>query len=157
MCGIAGVYIKDMNHDFDLNKLCDGLLAGIVQRGRDATGMCVIDDDGSDVIEKYAIPANEFIGHRDPIIGNPRAVLLHTRLTTQGSELVHENNHPVEYLDAVVTHNGVIQNDTEVFSELGCDRFAQVDTECIAASLHDISLDNEDQVERYAVRRYCNQ
>lgn len=141
MCGIAGIYIKNDRHNHDLDELANGLLGGIEKRGRDATGMCVVNTKGQDTIEKYAIPASDFINVRDKIGDDPRMVLLHTRFTTQGSELVHENNHPVEYLDAVVTHNGVISNDAEIFNTLDCKRFAQVDTECIAASLSDLTFD----------------
>lgn len=147
MCGIAGIYIKKDN-DYNLSALTDRLIDGIEQRGQDATGMCVIDAEGTATIEKYAIPGEAFIKARDPLPVDPRIIMLHTRLTTQGSELVHENNHPVEYLDAVVTHNGVISNDKQVFSKLDCKRFAEVDTECIAASLHDLTWDDNASISK---------
>ena len=146
MCGIAGVYIKDRSHGFDLDALSSYLLLGIETRGRDATGYGVIDWEGQEKIEKYAVPAYTFNQFRDRITNAARIILLHARYTTQGTELENENNHPVRFEDTIVTHNGVITNDTKLFKELEMEPQAKVDSEVIAASLSTVDLADTDAV-----------
>jgi hypothetical protein len=59
--------------------------------------------------------------------------MMHVRAKTKGAETKQENNHPVSGLGWLVTHNGVITNDDEVWEELKGDteRFAEVDSSAI--------------------------
>lgn len=132
------MYVKtpDLIRHGSLEKLTDGLLYGISNRGWDATGLAAFTEDWSNpYVEKMADEAKWFIAHRDNLPVNPRAVLLHTRWTTQGSELYSWNNHPVRYGSVLTVHNGVIWNDYSLFNKLGLKRKAEVDTEAISAAL----------------------
>lgn len=66
--------------------------------------------------------------------------ILHTRLATQGSEYVNENNHPIRTGNLVGVHNGMVWNDDELFAALqkedpNIPRHGQVDSEAIFAYL----------------------
>lgn len=146
MCGIAGIYIKDHAlNSIDLNRLSKSLLLGIEPRGQDATGMLVVNRDGSHHLEKQPIPAHQFIKTCSILPESTKMVLLHTRLKTKGEETEFYNNHPVMYKSCFVTHNGVISNDDAVFNTLDLPRFAQVDSEAIAAALSSYTLDRADK------------
>ena len=62
-------------------------------------------------------------------------VMLHTRFTTQGSTSNNINNHPVVSQGMIVTHNGVLSNDSDVLARLGVTPLGEVDTEAINAGL----------------------
>jgi hypothetical protein len=70
------------------------------------------------------------------VIANSPRVLFHARATTKGTEAKPENNHPVVGYDWVVTHNGHVNNDDELWDYYGEERFAEVDTSAIPLVLH---------------------
>lgn len=136
MCGIAGFSLSTDTTNTDQIKLMKALLLGIENRGRDATGVAwhgVTDADAGEVwIHKHNVRASEFVSALE--LRGARAAIGHTRFGTKGSETVRENNHPVEHDGVVLTHNGVIYNDDEVFDGLGSpERYGQVDSEAAAA------------------------
>ena len=137
MCGIAGMYLHEapgrpMSRR-KVERLVNNLLLGIENRGRHATGFACIDADGEITVQKMNITASDFIKARRLIPAKPRTILLHTRFATQGAPEVEANNHPIEYDDILVTHNGHINNDAEIFREFKLKRNAEVDSEAIAA------------------------
>lgn len=136
MCGIAGVWVKDPGcYDHArLEVLLDELLLGIEHRGRDATGVASVRPGSPDYfLEKADIEASKFVYWRRPLVINPRVVIAHTRAATKGSKMNLDNDHPVEYEGVLVTHNGHISNDDELFKEHEFTRIGQVDTEIIPA------------------------
>ena len=143
MCGITGVYLKNPaivdteNDRIQFDRFIDELLLGIEERGRDATGFVAVRDTHVQ-LDKKAIPADSFIKTRKRswLDGGTRMVLGHTRFATQGHQSHFENNHPVMYGSTFVTHNGHIHNDDAVYEQLELDRYAEVDSSAIAASLH---------------------
>lgn len=131
MCGIAGFYVKDSYQDgeYDLEKLTDGLLLGIEERGQDATGIFTATRGGESFdLFKDDIPATYFVQLRDFLPKNIRMALLHTRLATQGKPSKNENNHPVNFRSCFATHNGVIYNERQIINETGEKRPAEVDS-----------------------------
>lgn len=136
MCGIAGFHIKDKAKGMiEAGYLMDWLLTGIEHRGREATGFLALGFDGKVTVDKAPVPASEFMQKRKAIPSAPRSVLGHTRLATQGDPKFAENNHPVHYGTAFVTHNGWIVNDDELFRTSQMERTAEVDTIAIPAML----------------------
>lgn len=138
MCGVAGIYIRDPRVVEDhekMERMADALLLQIEARGKHASGFVAITEDGKARIDKAAVPASEFIMTREPLPPTTRAVLLHTRYTTKGSEKNNANNHPVIYGSCFVTHNGTIYNDDPLFEKHKLERKAEVDSEIIAALL----------------------
>lgn len=151
MCGIAGIYIRDpkvIDDHSKLERMTDALLLQIEARGRHASGFVAITEQGTATIDKAAVPASEFIKTREPIPEQARAVLLHTRYTTKGSEKNNVNNHPVIYGSCFVTHNGTIHNDDPLFEKHKLERKAEVDTEIIAALLSKSDYSVEDLKKR---------
>ena len=64
---------------------------------------------------------------------NATTAILHTRWATQGSPTINDNNHPIPRGKIVLTHNGHISNDNELFKQLKVKRHGQVDSEAVAA------------------------
>lgn len=117
-----------------MERFVDYLFLGIEERGTDATGFVAQTSTGSTLLDKHAVPASNFVKTRKRLPKGVRSVLLHARLTTRGKAENWHNNHPVQYGSVFTTHNGTISNDTYIFNQvLKKDRFAEVDTESIAA------------------------
>jgi glucosamine 6-phosphate synthetase-like amidotransferase/phosphosugar isomerase protein len=116
MCGLFG-YV-DYGHVISarqINDLIDALATESAARGTDATGIAYI-VDGKLEIEKEAKSAYE-ITFRVP--RGTRAVIGHTRHSTQGSCKKRYNNHPFRgrLKDGSVfalAHNGIIGNDKDL-------------------------------------------
>lgn len=135
MCGIAGFSIADKDHrQINSRQLSRQLLMQIIERGRDATGAAwsqQTEDELAVWYTKAAVPASQFLDSLDEMPQFTRNAILHTRWATQGHPNNNDNNHPIVVPNIVGVHNGVIQNDDEIFRDLGCERLAQVDSEAI--------------------------
>ena len=97
-----------------LRKLTQALANAAEERGTDAAGISYI-DEGKVVIYKRPKPAHKL--HFNPPEGT-RAVMGHTRMTTQGNEKYNYNNHPFAGFAGdtsfAFAHNGVLWNDKEL-------------------------------------------
>lgn len=114
--------------------LAVGLLMGIENRGRHATGFAYHDeDDGKVYYAKAPLTASEFLETNKQLenLKGKRTVILHTRMTTKGSASNNDNNHPILAGGVVGVHNGVLGNDDEIFIEKGWDRKGTVDSEVL--------------------------
>jgi len=132
MCGIAGFIC--FNKDRPTREEIRQLHESILHRGTDASGMGFLAPDNRFAVLKAPIPADEL--HKRSQINRflatiPDHMILHTRATTKGSELINANNHPVEFGNWIVVHNGMIRNDDGIFNHYRQDRFAEVDTASI--------------------------
>ncbi|WP_294411123.1 class II glutamine amidotransferase [uncultured Ruminococcus sp.] len=100
-----------------LRKLTQSIAVAAEERGTDASGISYV-KDGQIVIFKRPKPAHRL--HFNLPEGT-RAVLGHTRMTTQGSEKNNANNHPFYGKTGDTTfafaHNGIIYNDKELRKE----------------------------------------
>lgn len=145
MCGIGGIYFHDPAQnpfkEKEFSTMIDSMLKGIESRGRDATGIAAVSKTGQLHIEKADLEASNFSLWRSDVPRNAQTVLLHTRYATQGTPMNLDNNHPILYDDVLVTHNGHISNDDELFKEEELERKAQVDSEIIAALFQKHGID----------------
>ena len=100
-----------------LRKLTQALANAAEERGTDAAGISYI-DVGKVVIYKRPKPAHKL--HFNPPEGT-RAVMGHTRMTTQGDGKHNYNNHPFPGTAGdtsfAFAHNGVLWNDKELRKE----------------------------------------
>lgn len=96
-----------------LAKLTQALANAAEERGTDAAGISYV-RKGKVTVYKRPKPAHK-IKFRIPV--GTRAVMGHTRLTTQGSEKNNRNNHPFKGhagIEFAFAHNGCLYNDTRL-------------------------------------------
>lgn len=112
MCCLFG--FVDYGHQLtrkQRSRLLSVLSAACEDRGTDATGIAY-NFDGRQHIFKRPIPAH-LMWYRVPL--EATVVMGHTRMTTQGSALRNENNHPfwgrVGNTNFALAHNGILYND----------------------------------------------
>ena len=118
MCSLFGWldYLGIIPHKV-LRKLTQALANAAEERGTDAAGISYI-NEGKVVIYKRPKPAHKL--HFNPPDGT-RAIMGHTRMTTQGNEKYNYNNHPFAGIAGdtsfAFAHNGVLWNDKELRKE----------------------------------------
>ena len=115
MCAVFGYLdYKGKVSNAILKKLIQNLSIAAEVRGTDATGIGYV-NHGKVVTFKKAKPAHKVKLYFPK---NTRAVIGHTRMTTQGSEKYNYNNHPFDgrcgMETFVLAHNGVLYNDAEL-------------------------------------------
>jgi glucosamine 6-phosphate synthetase-like amidotransferase/phosphosugar isomerase protein len=134
MCGIAG-YSLSHHSSVDRTLAGQALLAGIAERGADAAGYAfrgvgarvnVVKERGgaSRLLDGMHIPAGA------------SQLLVHVRDYTKGHPTIEANNHPIRHGSVVGIHNGIIENDDELFASHGWERAhpaMTVDSEAIFA------------------------
>jgi len=154
MCGLAGVLIGDNSNGEVLERI-KGLftmnLLANEERGKEATGVSVLNCDCAFFVKKSPTRASQFIESKsyknfmNDMVGEEATILLgHTRRPTKGTPDNNDNNHPVVVGDTVGIHNGTITNDDEIF--LSKDRrrdrkrrrIGSVDSEAIFALMDEI-------------------
>lgn len=145
MCGIGG--IKRMGSDPIPREPLDILLQGLQNRGNDATGVAVANPPGCAkpgvfIYKKddtpwhvtVSKPYKEFMAEH--LLPETESVILHTRAATgTASPRKYANNHPMYDGKVAVVHNGVIQNDTHLFTEMGLTRSCDTDSDILRAIL----------------------
>lgn len=116
------------------------ILVGLEKRGNDATGLAMQKKDGEVLVYKHDTAAWNFVasqGFTDFLAANLNdeiiQVILHTRAATQGSPRKNANNHPLFTDKSAVVHNGMINNDDQLFRELKIERGAETDTDIFRA------------------------
>ena len=115
MCAVFGYFdYKGKVSNAILKNLIQNLSIAAEVRGTDATGISYV-NHGKVVTFKKAKPAHKVKLYFPK---NTRAVIGHTRMTTQGSEKYNYNNHPFDGKCGMETfalaHNGVLYNDAEL-------------------------------------------
>lgn len=135
MCGISGFSLVP-GCDLDRSLLAKALMAGVAERGADATGYAWSRHGEKDIyVHKQIGGAAEML----PLIEidqDADAILLHVRDFTKGSPSIMANNHPIRHGHVVGIHNGRIQNDDQLLAAYGIERAEPgmtVDSEAIFA------------------------
>jgi len=135
MCGIAGIYLRDLDLKVDLDSMLDTMLDEIEHRGGDATGFVALGKSGVTEWHRAACDVPDFKKYRRQVPKGTWTILAHTRYATQGLPAFIENNHPIRRGSFYVIHNGHVSNDQELFKLSGRTPFGQVDSEAIPARL----------------------
>jgi glucosamine 6-phosphate synthetase-like amidotransferase/phosphosugar isomerase protein len=141
MCGLTGVLLYPTQRSAkEWREIADVATANLLaneERGREATGIAVIQADGRCYTFKQPVPVSELVemeGYRRALsaIGDDTVCILgHTRMPTKGSRWRNVNNHPLLAGHVVGVHNGVILNDDYIFAHTGLPRGGEVDSEVI--------------------------
>jgi hypothetical protein len=166
MCGIVGALAFGKSKKEPEEKarqeamlfIATQLLQMTVERGKDATGVSVLFNDGNYAGLKMGIPSPEFIARygtteedyegllkliRD--YAKPMRMFLgHCRKATVGNSYDNKNNQPVQVGDIVLIHNGTLDNHNIIFEKLACERTGDVDSEAIARLMHHYSNNGQE-------------
>ncbi len=114
MCALFGwLDYKGVVSDKLLKKLTQALANAAEERGTDASGIAYV-KSGKITIYKRPKPAHKL---RFNAPNGTKAIMGHTRMTTQGNEKFNYNNHPFyghADVNFAFAHNGVLYNDKEL-------------------------------------------
>ncbi len=144
MCGILG-WMKPIDASVDdkcYKKVIEKLFLLSETRGKEASGVCFVDDKEVSVLKapiraKNLIGTTQYNNRMNEILRKEkRLVMGHARMVTNGSAYDSRNNQPVVRGDLVCIHNGIIVNDKNLWeSGLISGRTSEVDTEAFLALL----------------------
>jgi glucosamine 6-phosphate synthetase-like amidotransferase/phosphosugar isomerase protein len=149
MCGLAVTLLapRERNH-VELDLIWSIFTENLIQneeRGQEATGVGMVQADGSRRVWKLPINATSFIKSEDyrkqarqAFNKDTICLLGHTRRPTKGDVGHSNNNHPIVTPNMIGIHNGEITNDDQVFCDYGMPRQGVVDSEAIFALLETI-------------------
>ncbi|MFO7323532.1 MAG: hypothetical protein DIU68_017520 [Chloroflexota bacterium] len=140
MCGIFGIAVSPrstLRHE-RLEPVLRRLFLLSEARGKDASGLALLDDDEI-IVLKNAVRARALLGSRpfEQALASFRRrgahlAMGHARMVTNGSETDPDNNQPVIKNGLVCIHNGIIVNDAELWAAFpALERRYEVDTEVI--------------------------
>jgi hypothetical protein len=160
MCGIVGALSFGKTDD-KLEKLRKEVTAFLVtelllltaERGKDATGVTTLFDNGDYMGLKMGIASPEFVsrwggtskdyeGFLKVFRKNPReckVVLGHCRKSSIGNYWDNNNNHPIKVGDIVGIHNGTLTNHKKIIEKLGGKKDGDVDSEAIFRLAHHLT------------------
>ncbi len=149
MCGIVGVLrygaLGDKDNRNSALYLATSLLELTENRGKDATGVVGLFDDGNFFGQKMAIRSSDFVARfggnsgdfdglqtvfRDYTGAGLRTIIGHCRKKSAGS-LNNLDNHPIKTGNIIGIHNGTLKNANLIFENLKCGRDGTVDSEAI--------------------------
>jgi glutamine---fructose-6-phosphate transaminase (isomerizing) len=137
ICGIAG-YSVDTASSVDRTLAAQALLAGIAERGADAVGYAFRGLAAGVTVHKQRTGASELLDAVSLPPGTTQA-LVHVRDFTKGHPTISANNHPIRHGSVVGIHNGIIENDEEIFARYRFNRAEPemtVDSEAIFALMN---------------------
>jgi glucosamine 6-phosphate synthetase-like amidotransferase/phosphosugar isomerase protein len=158
MCGIAGFSVaSDVDVEVDATALVRALIGGLAERGEDSCGYAWRVPGHAVDTFKRALPPHEFLARDSAAIpATALDAIVHVRDYTKGLPAHHGNNHPIRHGHITGIHNGIIQNDDELFAALGAERSIRgmtVDSEAIFMAL-DV-LPSADEAFRSLVGSYA--
>lgn len=150
MCCILGVGLlkgHKLKNSHSLIGMISILLKEAEVGGQQASGVALMHENKANVLRRalsgsQLASSYEYISFmsdnvkigKDSESGNElQSIIGHCRMPTQGDPSNHYNNHPVVTNHIIGVHNGVINNDHELFADFkkSFTRIAEVDTEII--------------------------
>jgi glucosamine--fructose-6-phosphate aminotransferase (isomerizing) len=152
MCGIFGIFAKkDTKYPVHLiTRLLREIALISESRGKESSGVAVRDHDKKEIqVIRSAMPVSKLIiepAYQNKVLDSVKsnyhkstiAVIGHSRLVTNGSQLEDHNNQPVVKDGIVAIHNGIIVNVDELWNKHGnLKREFEIDTEVALSIIHD--------------------
>jgi glucosamine--fructose-6-phosphate aminotransferase (isomerizing) len=120
LCGIAG-YSLGRESAVERTVAARALLTGIAERGADAAGYAYRVQEDRIAVHKQRSGATALL-ERIRVPEDASQLLVHVRDHTKGHPSLVANNHPIRHGAVVGVHNGIIDNDDELFARHGLDR-----------------------------------
>jgi hypothetical protein len=173
MCGIVGALAFGSFDNEESEKarveasifLSTQLLQATVERGKDATGVSLLWDDGNYSGLKMGVKSPDFIGkfgsNENTFEGfvkvwrnyhaKMKVFLGHCRKSSVGNSYDNKNNHPINIGELLLIHNGTLTNHEVIFDRLSCDRDGEVDSEAIGRLLHHYTNNEADPFTKEAL------
>jgi glucosamine 6-phosphate synthetase-like amidotransferase/phosphosugar isomerase protein len=180
MCGLVGALACGEFQEKRLERirqesmifLTTELLTLTQTRGKDATGVATMFSDCDYMGLKMGISAQEFIARfgstEEDYEGylkiwrkkvHPAKISIgHCRKPSLGGASGPEdnkNNHPIKIGDIVGVHNGTLTNHEKIFTNLGCKRDGNVDSEAIFRLLHHYTNNGTEPFTVQALQETC--
>jgi glucosamine--fructose-6-phosphate aminotransferase (isomerizing) len=134
LCGIAG-YSLGPESAVERTVAARALLTGIAERGADAAGYAYRAAESRVAVHKQRSGATALL-ERIRVPEDVSQLLVHVRDHTKGHPSLAANNHPIRHGAVVGVHNGVIENDDDLFARYQINRAEPgmtVDSEIIFA------------------------
>ena len=139
------------------------------ERGKDATGVSALFDDGNYFGVKMGIPSPEFIvrfGDKETdyngfleVIRKAKApmrvIMGHCRKSSVGNSKDNNNNHPIKIGNIIGVHNGTLTNHEAIFKKLGGKRDGDVDSEAIMRLIHYLSHQGKEPFTVKMMKEVC--
>lgn len=141
MCGIAGFYC--FGEARPILEEVQAIWKANEYRGKDAAGLAYINEKGESLYFKqpggHSYVASQVADETWAAVLKSHVGIFHTRQATQGDPKDGENNHPVIALNWLITHNGIIGNDDDLWAKYGSKytRPGEVDSSAINLVLGD--------------------
>jgi glucosamine--fructose-6-phosphate aminotransferase (isomerizing) len=120
LCGIAG-YSLAVESRVERTLAARALLAGIAERGADAVGYAYRRSTSPIALHKQRSGATALL-ERIRVPEDANKLLVHVRDYTKGHPSLAANNHPIRHGAVVGIHNGIIENDDELFEQYHMER-----------------------------------
>jgi glucosamine--fructose-6-phosphate aminotransferase (isomerizing) len=114
LCGIAG-YSLGPESAVERTVAARALLTGIAERGADAAGYAYRAFESGIAVHKQRSGATALL-ERIRVPEDASQLLVHVRDHTKGHPSLAANNHPIRHGAVVGVHNGIIENDDELFA-----------------------------------------
>jgi glucosamine 6-phosphate synthetase-like amidotransferase/phosphosugar isomerase protein len=115
LCGIAG-YSLSLDSRVERTVAARALLTGIAERGADAVGYAYRSSGARIAVHKQRSGATALL-ERISVPEEATNLLVHVRDFTKGHPSLAANNHPIRHGSVVGIHNGIIENDDELFAQ----------------------------------------
>ena len=155
MCGIFGITIKN-NYRYRLNYLkndINKLFTLSESRGKEASGISINNNHYIKVLKNSISPSklikthdyNHLIDKEIKKKDNENFCIIgHSRLVTNGSQQIYDNNQPVINDNIIGIHNGIIVNNKRLWNEnKGLKRNYEIDSEIIFALIENLMQSNK--------------
>ena len=133
MCGLAGFFAWGSARPSPT--ILKAILVAQEPKGTDSSGYAFVDTAGKIRFGKDTVKPTEFVQQVTQAkweeIADSHTATFHARNSTRGSKTDNKNSHPQEYKGWVITHNGTLTNDDDLFYYYKTERFAEVDSAAI--------------------------